>query len=145
MGGPRLDAPGPHYVDLFDAAEIRLYGKEAEFTFPAAGDELTLTLPVDDGAPEPASVEAARSALARLPALNAEAAAWLRASPGWPYGDDILLWLILVEHDNVRLCFRQERVNDEQVIGFRREADSWLFTGPDPRFRRSPEPAPAPA
>ena len=135
MGSLRLDAPGSHYVDLFDAAGFRLYPGEAEATFLVHGDELTVALPVEDGAPEPASVEAARAVLAVLPELHDQAVAYLLGLPGWPYGDDLLLWIVLVQPDNVRLCFRQESVNDEQVIGFRREADGWAFTGPDPRQR----------
>jgi hypothetical protein len=42
---------------------------------------------------------------------------------------------LLVQSDNVRFCYAQESVNDEQVIGFSRDGDDWVLRGPDPRFR----------
>lgn len=126
---------GPDYRAAFDAATPRFYPGEAEYELEREGWSLTLSLPAIDGEVVPGAIAAAHSLLPRISALDREATTWLRAQPGWPYGDDSVLWLILVEQGNVRFCYRQETVNDEQVIGFRREGDDWVLTGPDPRFR----------
>lgn len=126
---------GPDYLAAFDAATPRFYPDEAEYELERGGWSLTLSLPVIDGAVVPAAIDSVHSLLPRIDALDREATAWLCAQPGWPYGDDAMLWLVLVEPENVRFCYRQEAVNDEQVLGFRREGDSWVLTGPDPRFR----------
>ncbi|MCW3836793.1 hypothetical protein ACFQ1E_12050 [Sphingomonas canadensis] len=127
------------YPAQFDAASPRFYPGEAEFDIERAEGVLTLSLPVADDAPLPDAVDAARSLLGGLDALDGEARAWLRAQPGWPYGDDALLWLVLVEGERARFCYRQESVNDEQVIGFARvgggQGGDWRLTGPDPRHR----------
>lgn len=125
----------PDYRAIFDAAVPRYYPGEAEFEIVRKGEELTPSLPAEDGAAHPEAMEAARSMLACLDALDARASAYLQALPGWPYGDDMLLWLLLIQPDNVRFCYRQASVNDEQVIAFVRDGDDWTLTGPDPRFR----------
>lgn len=139
MADLRLAQPGAYYVALFDAASPRLYPGEAEFTLDLDGEELTITVPRDDeGEPDGAAREAARSVLAQLGDLDRQAATFLFSLEGWPYREDALLWLLLVERDNVRFCYRQESVNDEQVVGFRREEAGWTLIGMDPRFRGKP-------
>lgn len=123
------------YLAAFDATSSKPYPGEAEYEIERDGEELTLSLPASDDAVDSAAIDAARSLLPHLDALDAQATAYLRATPGWPYGDDALLWLLIVEPDNVRFCYRQASVNDEQVIGFARSAGGWTLTGPDPRFR----------
>ncbi|MCA1198942.1 hypothetical protein K9B35_13275 [Sphingomonas sp. R647] len=127
----------PDYLAAFDAASPRLYPGEAEYELERGTWSITLSLPVIDDTVVPEAIDSSRSLLSRLGALDREAAAWLRAQPGWPYADDAVLWLLIVEPTNARFCYRQETANDEQVVGFRREADDWVLTGPDPRFRAS--------
>jgi hypothetical protein len=141
MDRSRLDLPGAYYVGLFDAAGVRLYPGEAEVTIILDNDELTVAVPLDDGAPDGEAMAAARSVLAQLGELDRHAARFLFSLDGWPYGEDALLWLLIVERDNARFCYRQESVNDEQVVGFRREEGGWALIGLDPRFRGEP-PAP---
>ena len=126
------------YAELFDLAVPRFYPREAEIVIDLDGEELTISLPVADGEPDGEASATARSVLLELGELDRQAAAFLFALDGWPYGEDALLWLLLVERDNVRFCYRQEAVNDEQVVGFRRDEAGWRLIGIDPRFRGQP-------
>ena len=135
MSAVRLAHPSAHYLALFEAAPIRFYPNEAEIEVALDSDPLTLSLPAEDRVADPDAMAAARSVMARIAELDALASGYLFASPGWPYGDDARLWLLLVQPDNVRFCYAQNSVNDEQVIGFAREGDDWVLTGPDPRRR----------
>lgn len=147
QGAPRrrgADAvnEGGDYVARFDAAVPKFFGREAEYEIQRDGEPLTLSLPKSESddfdaedTADPESLDAARSLLAQLDALDRQAKDWLIATPGWQYGDDVHLWLLLVQPDNIRFCYNQWSVNDEQVIGFTRDADDWALQGPDPRFR----------
>jgi hypothetical protein len=79
MDRSRLDLPGAYYVGLFDAAGVRLYPGEAEVTIILGDDELTVALPLDDGAPDGEAMAAARSVLAQLGELDRHAARSLLA------------------------------------------------------------------
>ena len=138
MAEHRFARPAAYYVAAFDAAVPRLYPGEAEVEIELDGDELTITLPLDDGEPDGEARLTARSVLGQLGELDRQAASFLRTLEGWPYGDDALLWLLIVERDNARFCYRQESVNDEQVVGFRRGDAGWTLIGIDPRFRGEP-------
>ncbi|MES2444357.1 MAG: hypothetical protein V4574_16135 [Pseudomonadota bacterium] len=125
-----------HYRALFDVAPIRFYPGEAEIEIALDGEGLAVSLEAWDGEADAAAMEAARSVLSQLAELDAQASGYLFAIPGWPYGEDARLWLLLVQSDNVRFCYAQNEVNDEQVIGFSRQgADGWRLQGPDPRRR----------
>lgn len=139
MDLPRLSRPASDYVAAFDAATPRRYPGEAEFTLDLDADELTVAVPFDEeGEPDARAIGTARSLLADLAELDRQAAGFLFSLEGWPYREDALLWLLIVEHDNARFCYRQESVNDEQVVGFRRDEAGWTLVGMDPRFRGQP-------
>lgn len=127
--------PSSHYLELFDAAQPKLYEAEAEFTLDLDEDELILSLPLVGRVIRPDALDAARSIMSQLAELDAAACAFLFALPGWPYGNDAYLWLLMVEDDNVRFCYHQHSVNDEQVVGFRREENRWHMIGIDRRWR----------
>jgi hypothetical protein len=99
------------------------------------GDDLTISLPAQEGVADPTAMAAARSVISQLAELDTQASAYLFALPQWRYGDDAGLWLLLVQSDNVRFCYAQSSVNDEQVVGFTRRGDAWILQGRDPRFR----------
>lgn len=99
------------------------------------GDELSVHLSAIDGEAEVDAIAAARSALAQLKDLDARATGYLFDLPNWPHGDDARLWLLIVQHDNVRLCYSQVGVNDEQAIGFTLANGEWVLQGHDPRHR----------
>lgn len=135
----RLAHPDDHYLASFNTAVVRLHPGEAELDIDLDDDEeLTIVLPLSNGQADEEAKLTDRSALARLSELDREAVGFLRSLEGWPYEDDALLWLLIVERDNVRLCYHQASVNDEQVVGFRFGGAEWALIGMDPRFRRKP-------
>jgi hypothetical protein len=135
MPGSRLAHPSSHYRALFDAAPAKFYPREAEFEIDLDGEALTISVPASERMADAAALDAARSVLAQLGELDGQAFAHLQALPGWPYGADAGLWLLLVQPDNVRFCYAQDEVNDEQVIGFASEGAGWVLRGIDPRAR----------
>jgi len=131
----RFAHPSSRYLALFDAAQPKFSADEVEFDITLDDDELTVALPSADGEIPREAVEAAREILAQLGELDALATAFLFELPGWPYGRDARLWLLLVQPDNVRFCYAQASVNDEQVVGFARQGGEWTLIGHDSRFR----------
>jgi hypothetical protein len=106
-----------------------------EITIRLGSDELCVQLHTASGSSATRLAANARSLLAVLPELDMQAFELLTCLPNWPYGDDLLLWLIIVEQDNCRLCYMQSACNDEQVVGFTMSEDSWKLIGLDPRHR----------
>jgi len=135
MSGRRFARPASYYLTLFDAAQPTQDETKVEFALDLDEGETLLSLPLAGEAAQPEALRAARSILSQLAELDAAARTFLFARPGWPYGDDACLWLLIVEGDNARLCYHQESVNDEQVVGFRRKGDLWHLIGMDPRWR----------
>src|SRR5688500_2126215 len=135
MTGIRLRHASPHYLSLLDAAGVKIYADEAEVLIDLDGDDLTISLPVVDGSADAKAMEIARSALAQLGELDGQAATFLFSLQGWPYEEDAVLWLLIAERDNVRFCYQQRSVNDEHVVGFKRDEEAWTLIGLDPRFR----------
>lgn len=115
----------------------------ADATIGQDGDALEVVLAAECGAElvfaYPSALPDARNRvkarLRDLLALDDEAFAFLSAQPGWAYGEDAVLWLVIEDRDTLRLCYQQERVNDEQVVGFERRGDGWALAGFDPRWR----------
>jgi len=136
MTGRPFGRPSSYHLALFDAAQPKLYNAKAEFILDLDGDdEMILSLPLAGKVVQPDALEAARSILSQLAELDAAACAFLLTLPNWPYGDDANLWLLIVEGDNARFCYHPWNVNDEQVVGFRRQGDRWHLIGMDPRCR----------
>lgn len=125
----------PDYLAQFEAAAPRRFNREIEYEIERGGEELAISLPIEDGQAPAAAIASARSVLAELDALDGAAKAYLFDLPGWPHGDDADLWLLLVRPGDVRLCYAQSSVNDEQVVGFSHTDDGWTLAGLDSRLR----------
>ena len=95
-------------------------------------DVLCFTFPPNEQDP----ANRARAILKYLWDLDDRAFAFLSSLEGWPYGDDTLLWQVIIDESSIRLCYSQSAVNDEQVVGFERDGEGWNMIGHDPRFRR---------
>jgi hypothetical protein len=120
---------------VFERAKPQFFDGEAEYRIERNGEELLLSLPVVGGAILPTALDNAKSVLDNIDALDEQAQRFLKHQPGWPHRDDVALWLLIVEAGNVRFCYQQSGVNDEQVVGFVLGRDEWAMTGHDPRFR----------
>ncbi len=135
--------PSPHFSALFDAAEAKVYDAEAEITLAVGDGALTISIPAIGGVLDSAAFGVARSVLSQVAELDAQASSHLMELPEWAYGGDLVLWLLIVQDDNVRFCYQQTGVNDEQVVGFTLDDGIWVLRGSDPRFRgEGPNPFP---
>jgi hypothetical protein len=124
------------YIALFNAAPVRMFDEgdepEAEVKLSLAERDLVISLSVNDGRIADDLLETARSVLSNLAQRDTEARSYLYASSSWPYEEEAVLSLIIIERSNAaRFCYEHPECNDEQVVGYKHAAGTWRIYGLD--------------